>query len=94
MMGQTRYQWMEVELRNSPIEKIHIYKKNGSDAYMRGFEILYRDEQTQVVNSIEGTCCGVVNLGPNDVLVGCQMKVTNAGELNPRQLGLLVMRKR
>ena len=61
---------------------------------MRGLEILYRDESTQVVNSIEGSVAGVVDFGPDDVLVGMEMKTTNAGESNPRQLGCLVMRKR
>ena len=46
ILGQTRYEWQDVVLRNTPIQKIHIYKKDGSDSYMRGFEILYRDEST------------------------------------------------
>ena len=46
IIGSTRYSWNECDLRDSPIQKIMIYRKSGSDAYMRGAEILYRDGET------------------------------------------------
>ena len=46
IMGETRYSWAEAELHQRPIQKIHVYNKNGSDSYMRGFEIVYRDGST------------------------------------------------
>ena len=57
---------------------------------MRGLEIVYRDGSTNQINSISGEIKGTVDFGPEDVLVGITLRTTNY----PRQLGIIVMRKR
>ena len=59
---------------------------------MRGFEIVYRDGETQNFNSIDGSIKGTIDFGINDVLVGMIMRVTEASTNNPRQFGFIVMR--
>ena len=90
IMGETRYSWAEAELYQRPIQKIHVYNKHGSDSYMRGFEILYRDGTTQNINSINGEIKGTVDFGPDDILVGMTWRQSSF----PKQIGIMVMRKR
>ena len=44
------------------------------------------------MNVTEGELVGIVDFGPQDVLVGMTVKVTSSSERRPRQIGLTVMR--
>ena len=59
---------------------------------MRGFEIVYRDGESQTIDTLEGEIVGTVDFGPEDVLVGLKIHATGSGE-KPRQLGFMIMRK-
>ena len=51
-LGSQKYEWETVALKQTPIEKITVYKKN--EAYMKGFLIYYRNGEQQVINDDGG----------------------------------------
>ena len=92
LLGMERYEWESINLQQKPIAKINIFKKQGSEAYLRGFEIVYSDGSSVTANSKEGELAHTVDFEQNDEFVGMTMKVTTEDDKRPRQLGFTLMR--
>ena len=91
LMGTERHDWETAQIKELPIQKIHIFEKN--DAYMRGFRIHYRNGETTLINSENGIDKGVIEFEETDILVGLTCLCTAANELKPRGFGFTVMRR-
>lgn len=60
LFGSERHAWQSLRLKSQPIASITVYKKS-DNSYMRGFKITYRDGQSDIVNSDNGTEAGTIN---------------------------------
>ena len=92
LLGMERHAWEHLNLQQKPILKVNIFKKRGSEAYMRGLQIIYRDGATDTVNSTDGERAGTVEFEDFDELVGMTLNVTTEGDKRPRRFGLTLMR--
>ena len=63
-------------LQKKAIKKIDIMSKGG-DAYMKGFVITYRDDESDIVNSGEGYLAQTIEFGELDELVGITIDETS-----------------
>ena len=71
---------------------MNIFKKSGSEAYMRGIQIIYRDGESDTVNSTDGGLAGTIDFEDYDELVGMTLNVTSESDKRPRRFGLTLMR--
>ena len=87
-----RHAWEHLNLKQKPILKMNIFKKSGSEAYMRGIQIIYRDGESDTVNSTDGNLSGTIEFEEFDELVGLTLNVTSESDKRPRRFGLTLMR--
>ena len=92
LLGMERHAWESLTLQQKPILKMNIFKKAGSEAYMRGIQIIYRDGESDTVNSTDGALAGTVDFEDFDELVGMSLNVTSEGDKRPRRFGLTLLR--
>ena len=92
LLGMERHAWESLTLQPKPILKMNIFKKSGSEAYMRGIQIIYRDGASDTVNSTDGGLAGTIDFEDYDELVGMTMNVTSESDKRPRRFGLTLMR--
>ena len=89
-LGLKKYEWQTVALKQTPIEKITVYKKN--EVYLKGFLIYYRNGEQQVINDDGGFEAGTIVFEEHDELVGISMQCTSTGDKKPRRIGFSIMR--
>ena len=58
LMGTKRHEFEQIYLNQAPIQKIVVYKKN--EDYLRGFKIVYRNGNADMVNSSQGPVAGTI----------------------------------
>ena len=91
LFGQERHAWETKRLKTIPIASIIIYRKS-DNAYMRGFKINYRNGESDVINSDNGTEAGTVTFETYDELVGITVASVSDSETKPRRIGFTLMR--
>ena len=59
---------------------------------MRGFKITYRDGQSDIINSDNGTEAGTIHFEQFDEFVGITVASVSDSETKPRRIGFTLMR--
>ena len=59
---------------------------------MRGFKIMYRDGQSDIINSDNGTSSGTIDFEQYDEFVGITVASVSDSETKPRRIGFTLMR--
>ena len=59
---------------------------------MRGFKIIYRNGETDLINSEVGTVAGTIDFEEGDVLVGLTLQCSSENDKRPRKFGFTIMR--
>ena len=92
IIGRTLHTWETIELHNQPIERIKILGKSGSNDYMRGLQIYYRNGTSQNINTDQGNECATINFEPGDVFIGMTCILSAPDNKKPRRMGITILR--